>query len=200
MMGKIIIYLLFFFPFYSYAQNAESLLNNVQEKFNSLISLQADYNSRINSGNSNFILNGTIIYLKGNKFRLVLKDKTIISDGKTVWNFDEKENRVIVSDFEDDQSNPSLEKYIFDYPSKCSVEICNKTSNCFKLTPNDLTLPFKNIKVYISYDYLITGFELIDYSNTELIVSFSNIKIDVTVNDNEFTFQPASGVKVIDLR
>lgn len=200
MIRKFIPFFVLFTSFFVYAQNAESLLNKVQEKFNSINSLQADYSSLINTGNSHFSLNGNIIYSKGNKFRLELKDKIIISDGKTVWNYDEKESRVIVSDFENDQSNPLLEKYIFDYPSKCSVERCDETSSCLRLTPNDLTLPFKNIKIYITSEYLISGFDLVDYSGSQLNVSFSNIKIDVPIDNNYFTFQPASGVKVIDLR
>lgn len=200
MITKLIPFFFLFTSFFIYAQNAENLLKQVQEKFNSINSLQADYNSLINSANSNYSLNGNIIYSKGNKFRLELKDKIIISDGKTVWNFDEKESRVIISDFENDQSNPSLEKYIFDYPSKCSVESCDETSSCLRLIQNDITLSFKNIKIYVTTDFLISGFDLVDYSGYQLNVSLSNINIDVPIDDNYFTFQPASGVKVIDLR
>lgn len=183
-----------------FAQDGNILLSNIQEKFNSIQSLKADYLSIINSGNSQIKIDGTIIYSKGNKFRLNLKDKTILSDGNTVWNVDNKLNRVIISNFEDDQSNPSLEKYIFDYPSKCSVKICENNSLCIQLLPNEPNLPFKQLQVNVSSNYIINSFEMIDYTNAKFEVFFNNILIDVPVVSTDFTYIPTEGVKVIDLR
>lgn len=107
---------------------------------------------------------------------------------------------MIISNFEDDQSNPSLEKYIFDYPSKCSIKICENNSLCIQLLPNEPNLPFKQLQVNVSSNYIINSFEMIDYTNAKFEVFFNNILIDVPVVSTDFTYIPTEGVKVIDLR
>jgi outer membrane lipoprotein carrier protein len=182
------------------AQNeGEQLLKSLQKKFNSTSDLSADF---VQTTNGKVNLSGKFYYKKKNNLRLELKNITIISNGKTNWNYNKNENKVIISDYDEhDPSVLSLNNFINVYPSECNVELQdNNGQKVLMLTPQKAGLNFKNVKIWLDKDHLI-GKIIINGSNDVLIqIEFSDYNLDTKLADSLFTFTPPKGSKVIDLR
>ena len=195
---KILLLLLFLMqPVFS--QNS-SLLKNLQSSFNSLKDFSADF-VQLNNGRVN--IEGKFYFKKENKLRLELKNLIIVSDGKTNWNYNKRQKKVIISNYdENDPSVLSLKRIIFDYPSKCQVtEGPDSSGNVLILKPNSNSgINAYLIKIWVNKNNNVKKVTIIQSSGNVLEVKFSNYKIDTGILDSKFSFTPPQGTKIIDLR
>jgi outer membrane lipoprotein-sorting protein len=183
----------------SASENGDQLVKSLQNKFNSISDLSADFHQ---SSNGKVILAGKFFYGKTNKMRLELKNLTIVSDGVTSWSYNKKENKVIISNYNpDDPSIISLQRIINEYPTQCNVTSDKDgDSNILNLFPNKSGLNFKNAIIYISPGNLIQKINLTDQDSNHIQIEFSNYQLNKGLGIPTFTFTPPKGSKVIDLR
>ena len=182
------------------AQNsADKVLRVLQDKFKSAKNISADF---VQTTNGKVNLTGKFYYEKDNKLRLEFKNLLIVTDGQTSWNYNKRENKVIISSYNpDDPSYFSLKQIIEGYPSKCDVSLSKDNgSDVLVLTPNKPGLNFKTAKIWLNPDNLISKIMLTDQNNALVQVNFSNYKLDSSLNKSTFIFTPPKGSKVIDLR
>jgi len=82
----------------SFAQDsAHDVLDKLQQKFSSINDLTANLTQSVN-GNLN--LKGMVYYKKENNLRFEFKNILLISDGVTYWSYNQKDNKVVISDYE----------------------------------------------------------------------------------------------------
>jgi outer membrane lipoprotein-sorting protein len=176
----------------------QSIVEKLQEKFESINYLQADFNQSAGSQNS---LSGKFYFKKENNYRIDLSSNTIISDGFSIWNIDKKRNKVIISNLDEDPLAFSLSDYIYNYPAKCEVTE-EATSDGFILTLSGINtdLNFKTAKLSVNQDYLIEKISVTDFGENTFILKFSNIKINDTINNSLFIYKDDGDAKIIDLR
>lgn len=176
----------------------QSMVEKLQEKFESINYLQADFNQSAGSQNS---LSGKFYFKKENNYRIDLSSNTIISDGFSIWNIDKKRNKVIISNLDEDPLAFSLSDYIYNYPAKCEVTE-EATSDGFILTLSGINtdLNFKTAKLSVNQDYLIEKISVTDFGENTFILKFSNIKINDTINNSLFIYKDDGDAKIIDLR
>lgn len=176
--------------------SSNNLLKNVQEKFRSTNSFSADITyQRGNKSKSS----GKIWYKKDNKFRLELGNLTLAFDGETAYNFNKKENKVIISTADDEGSDFTMfnvEKILQDYPQKSDVKI---EGNVITLTAKDDEAEFGIVKLWINNDNFIQKAEIAQPSGV-INIDLKNIKLDQDLADSQFTLNPPEGTRVIDLR
>jgi outer membrane lipoprotein-sorting protein len=174
-------------------------LVELQSKFNALEDFSADFKQSVNVKSG---LNGKIFYKKDKRFRLELKNMIILTDGVTSWNYNQRDNKVIISDYnEDDQTILSLDKIIFDYPSKCNVSQSNDgDETVVNLIPNNNSLNFNSAKIWLNDNSLIRKILIVDSDNAQILIEFSNYKLNQKIPTNKFTFSVPEGCKIIDLR
>ena len=92
----LIISIILFNP--SIAQDdAKVVLKNIQDKFDSITDLSAQI---IQSVNGQVNLKGKVYYKKEDHLRFEFNNILIVSDGETSWNYNEKQNKVIITDYE----------------------------------------------------------------------------------------------------
>ena len=182
-----------------FSQNSR-LLKNLQSSFDSLKDFSADF-VQLNNGRVN--IEGKFYFKKENKLRLELKNLIIVSDGKTNWNYNKRQKKVIISNYdENDPSVLSLKRIIFDYPSKCQVtEGPDSSGNVLILKPNSNSgINAYLIKIWVNKNNNVKKVTIIQSSGNVLEVKFSNYKIDKGILDSKFSFTPPQGTKIIDLR
>jgi len=180
-------------------QDPAELLKAAQEKFIALTDLSANLKQSIN-GSTN--LTGKVYYKKEDKIRFELTNILIISDGETNWNYNKKENKVIISTYnEEDAGLLSIERIIFEYPEECELSIDSVEDKLvLELVPQTSTFSFNSVKLWITDDNLIYS-ALIDDPATGLVqIDLTNYSVDINIPDSKFTFTPPEGSKVIDLR
>jgi len=199
-MINIISFLLLFTVSLNFDDAGEKLLKNLQNKFEKVKDLSADFQQ---STNEKAILNGKFFFKKEDKLRIEFKSSTLISDGATNWSYNQKENKVIISKNDENNASPfSLQRVLFDYPKECFVasEVNNGTE-VLVLTPNkDSSIGYSLIKIWINKENLINRIILKDKADNLIQIDFSKYKVNRKISDSKFNFTPPEGSKVIDLR
>ncbi len=178
--------------------DTDDLLKSVQSKYNSINSISVNFNK---SAGSKEDFSGKLFLKKENKLRIEIKNNIIVTDGNTFWNYDKKQKKVIINNYDaSDPSEFSLNSFINDYPSKCTLS--SGTEGDFRtltLVPKTKDLNFKTATLYINETSLIEKVVLVNNAGTSTI-TLSGYKLNQNIPDTEFTFSPPEGIKVIDLR
>jgi outer membrane lipoprotein carrier protein len=179
-------------------ENTGDLLKWVQSKYNSLNTLSVNF---IKSSGNKEDFSGKLYVKKEDKLRIELKNNTIITDGRTFWNYSKKENKVIINNYDaSEPSELSLNTLINVYPSKSNVS-SGEDGNYRTLTlePKTSELNFNSAKLYINSDNLVDKV-IINSSSGKSIITFSGYQLDRDIPDSDFTYSPPEGIKIIDLR
>ncbi len=178
--------------------DTDDLLKSVQSKYNSINSISVNFNK---SAGSKEDFSGKLFLKKENKLRIEIKNNIIVTDGNTFWNYDKKQKKVIINNYDaSDPSEFSLNSFINDYPSKCTLS--SGTEGDFRtltLVPKTKDLNFKTATLYINETSLIEKVVLENNTGASTI-TLSGYKLNQNIPDTEFTFSPPEGIKVIDLR
>ena len=197
---KILISLLvLFLSTVGFTQNAESVLKSLQNKFDSISDLTADVAQK-NNGQSN--LTGKMYFKKENNIRLELGNQTIVADGKTSWNYNKKNKKVIISDYDEAGSGlVSINYLVYQYPSECDLSLSTEgTSQILNLKPKSKKNNLGEVKLYISKENMIDKALISNPAGGTMEVSFSNYKLNQNLPDAKFSFTEPEGTTVVDLR
>jgi outer membrane lipoprotein carrier protein len=180
-------------------EDAKILLKNIQDKFNSINDLSANITQSVNN---KVALKGKVFYKKEDHLRFEFNNNLIVSDGETSWNYNQKQNKVIITNY-DTEGNKilSIRQIIYDYPDKCQLSTSElEGKKVLELIPEDNSLSFNYVKLFITDNNLISKV-LIDDPATGLIqLDLSDYKINQNLPDSLFSFTPPEGSQVLDLR
>lgn len=184
----------------SFAQDsAQDVLDKLQQKFSSINDLTANLTQSVN-GNLN--LKGMVYYKKENNLRFEFKNILLISDGVTYWSYNQKDNKVVISDYENEGNKIlSIRQIIYEYPEDCEMttyELNNQT--VLELIPKDDTFQFKSIKLFLTKDHLINEAIIDDPAAGEVAINISDYKLNNNLPEALFVFTPPEGSEIIDLR
>ena len=191
--------LIFFFATTFGQENAKEVLKNIQNKFESIIDLSAQLTQSVN-GNVN--LKGKVYYKKENQIRFEFKNILIVSDGETSWSYNQKDDKVIITDYESEGNKIlSMRQIIFEYPQDCDLSTFkSEDQTVLELIPRDNEFSFTSIKLFIDGDNLITKAMMDDPATGEIQIELSDYQLNKNLTDSFFQFSPPEGSQVIDLR
>lgn len=197
---KVLLSVIFiFFSNVLFSQSAESVLSSLQNKFNSINDLSADVAQKLDGKNN---LTGTMFFKKENNLRIEFPNQILVADGKTAWNYNKKENKLIISDYEETGSGLlSINYLVYQYPSECDLTLSREGSNdVLQLNPKSKKNNPGIIKLYINKDNLIDKAVIQRTGSGSMEVRFSNYKINQKIAASNFSFTAPEGTTVIDLR
>ena len=197
---KTILSLLFFvFSVIGFAQDAESVLKSLQDKFDSITDLSVDVNQKSNGKSS---LSGKMYFKKENNLRLEFGNQTIVTDGKTSWNYNEKEKKVIISNYDDAGAGLlSINYLIYKYPSECELSLSSEDGmQILNLTPKSKRNNLGEVKLFITKENLIDKAVILNQATGKMEVLFSNYKLNQKIAHSKFSFTAPEGTSVVDLR
>ena len=194
-------------------QKARDLLEQTSKKMQSYQSLSANFvftmeNTKMNIREQN---SGSLL-LKGKKYQVHLPDlgMQVFSDGKTVWNYMEAANQVMITNAGDDSQggiDPSVifniyqEGYSFKFIE--DKQESGKTISYVDLFPGDKNAEFRKITVGVDKAKLMIH-SLITHGNdgNQYGIFVKDIKTDQEIAEKEFLFDRSKHVNVeeIDFR
>ena len=191
--------LIFFFATTLAQEDAQEVLKNIQNKFESITDLSAQLTQSVN-GNVN--LKGKVYYKKENQIRFEFKNILIVSDGETSWSYNQKDDKVIITDYESEGNKIlSMRQIIFEYPQDCDLSTFkSEDQTVLELIPRDNEFSFTSIKLFIDGDNLITKAMMDDPATGEIQIELSDYQLNKNLTDSFFQFSPPEGSQVIDLR
>jgi outer membrane lipoprotein-sorting protein len=191
----------------SYAQTADELFAAVQKKYTDGASLRVKF--QLEQEN----IRGSLALKRGNKYILDIGGgRTIICNGKTVWNYDAPQRKVVISDFRENPDNISPERIFLNFPrtyrpvlttdqasgdailtltpAKARDQVSDMQRVVLRLAPQALKTPqslkLKAIGIFdgtVQHDWTIL-----------------DMKPDAGLTDAAFEWKPPQGAQVIDLR
>ncbi len=183
----------------TFSQNAESVLKSLQNKFDSISDLSAEVTQKTNGKSS---LSGKLFFKKENSLRLELGNQTIVADGKTSWNYNKKDKKVIISDYDENGAGLlSINYLVYDYPKECDLSLSSEGSKTVLiLKPKSQKNSLGEVKLYINKENLIDKTVIANQAAGTMEVSFSNYKLNQNLSDSKFTFTAPEGTTVVDIR
>ena len=180
-------------------EDAQEVLKNIQNKFESITDLSAQLSQSVN-GNVN--LKGKVYYKKENQIRFEFKNILIVSDGETSWSYNQKDDKVIITDYESEGNKIlSMRQIIFEYPKDCDLSTSeSEGQTVLELIPKDDEFSFSSIKLFIDKNNLINKALINDPAAGEIQIDLDNYQLNKSLPDSYFQFSPPEGSQVIDLR
>jgi len=197
---KILISLLvFFYSTAGFTQTAESVLKSLQNKFDSIQDLTADVAQKSNGKSS---LTGKMYFKKDNNLRLEFGSQTIVADGTTSWNYNKKNKKVVISDYDEAGSGLlSINYLVYQYPSECDLSLSSDGGKqILNLKPKSKKNNLGEVKLYITKENLIDKAVISNPATGTMEVSFANYKLNQSLSDSKFSFIAPEGTTVVDLR
>lgn len=190
---------------------AKKLLDAVSAKFKTYASPQATFTYKVENaqGKALSTKKGTVT-MKGSKFRVSMDGMEILSDGKTIWNYDKSANEVTVNNVTEGGAAMTPQKMFtnfydkdFYYKLNGTKSEAGKTLSEIELTPADKTRPYH--KVYVLVDKgaaSIYSARFLEKSGSRYSYTVNSLKPSSTIADADFSFNKSRypGVEVVDLR
>jgi outer membrane lipoprotein-sorting protein len=197
---KIIISLLVFFSTtIGFTQSSESVLKALQNKFDSINDLTTDVAQK---SNGKLNLSGKMYFKKDNNLRVELGNQTIVADGKTSWNYNKKDKKVIISDYDEAGSGLlSINYLVYQYPTECDLSLSSEGSKqILILKPKSNKNNLGEVNLYITKENLIDKAVISNTASGTMEIAFSNYKLNQNLSDSKFSFTAPEGTTVVDLR
>ncbi|MBD3410880.1 MAG: hypothetical protein GF419_11815 [Ignavibacteriales bacterium] len=172
-------------------------LEELRERFDEIEDFRVEVEQSYNGGSR---ASGTFYFRKPNDARLEFDDFTIVSDGETTWNYNKRENKVIVSDFVGDEpSAMTLPEVVNDLPAMCAVEETAEGELLFTPKAGE-RLSFQTVTLRPTDDDLVGSLAVVDLNGGTLTMTMTNYRVDAGVASSKFEFVAPEGARVIDLR
>ena len=192
-------FLLFIYSTVSFSQSAESVLKSLQNKFDSITDLTTDIAQNSNGKTS---LTGKMYFKKENNLCIEFGNQVIVADGETSWNYNKKDKKVIISDYDAAGSGMlSINYLVYQYPSECELSLLSENSRqILILKPKSKKNNLGEVKLYITNENLIDKAVISNKGTGTMEVSFSNYKLNQNLSDSKFSFTAPEGTTVVDLR
>ena len=194
----------------SWAQDVEDIVEEIQEKYEDIENFAANFvqiEQFLVTGAKNEV-SGQIYVKGGVKYRLATEDRTIVTDGITVWTYSVFNNQVLIDRAKKDDGAMLPRDLIFKYPRDYyaslldEVEYNGETHYIVKLDPKEDTHGFiKTMKIWVNDDsYLISKIEYTDFNDNTSLFEIKKVITDKALSDSFFQFQAPEGAEIIDLR
>lgn len=200
----------------SFAQNtqndpkASQILNAVSAKYKSLKAVKAEFTVRVENGQNttNDVQTGTL-FVKGNKYKVQLKNQEITSDNNTVWTYLKDANEVQVNTYDPDENSitPSEIFTIYEkdflYAFIEEKKVNGKVIQFIELTPHDKAKPYFKIRLGIDKSSkTVQSAVVFDKNGNRYTYEIKNFVSNPTLEDAFFSFDTKQhpGVEVVDLR
>ncbi len=200
--------------FLSVAQNANSqestagVYDKVLSKYSGVKSVTFSFVSKEQPG-----YKGTVKAKTGNKYIITTGGRSITCSGKTIWNYTKKDNKVVISNYEEAENDElSLEKIFFDFLEQYKAISITKSISSGGPPAWDLVLEPKKKATKVGSMSLSKVVIRIDRNNYSLLSitindngvmqtwGLSRIKLNKEYNDSVFNFPIPEGASVVDLR
>jgi outer membrane lipoprotein-sorting protein len=191
--------------------DAKKILDGVSKKIKSYKAIDASFSLKIedSKGSVQGSKKGTV-YMKGNKYKLIITGQEIYCDGTTIWTYDKSSNEVTITKFDPSSNATSPQKIFTDFYDKDFLyklngqqKVNGKTLQEIEMTPIDKTKNFFKIYVYVDKSaQTLSTTKMLDKNGTKYTYSIISLNGNANLNDAIFSFDKSKypGVEEVDLR
>jgi chaperone LolA len=188
--------------------DAREIIENVQEQYDDLkdvtISFQQSVRFRVSRGEQS--VKGSLYFKKPNKYRIETDERTVVTDGKTSWSYNQKNRQVVIDTYKPDAHGLSPERLLLQYPKEYYSTLVGEEQvgklKCYvlKLTPKEDNSFATALKIWVSKDWYIRKVEVTDINGAVTTYVIDALAVDQKLPDSRFEFQIPDKSEIIDLR
>jgi len=192
------------------AQSVEDIVEEIQDRYENMKNFSAEFTQveKFNLTGTENKTQGKIFVRDGVKYRLETEDRTIVTDGTTVWTWSAFNNQVLIDRAKKDDGAMLPRDLLFKYPREYYAALLEKVSYkgrehyVLKLDPKEDTHGYiKTMKIWVDTDsYLISKIEYTDLNDNTSAFEIYKIDTKKELPDSFFSYTPPQGSEVIDLR
>lgn len=194
----------------AWAQSIDDIVEELQERYEDLQNLSAEFvqSEHFQLTGSTNETRGKIYVKNGIRYRLETEDRTIVTDGQSVWTYSIFNNQVLVDRAKKNDGALLPRDLLFKYPRDYYASLLDEVDYngddhyIVKLDPKEETQGYiKTMKIWVNTEtYLISKIEYTDFNENTSTFAIQKIDIEKVLPDSLFNFQVPEGVEVVDLR
>jgi chaperone LolA len=188
------------------AQDAEEILERVQDRLESINAICADYEQTFHwelAGETN-VVSGTVCVKEGIQFRIENPDQIIVTDGNTLWTLSHTNRQVVIDQTENNTpENPFLTSFLEKYNRQYNSKRMGETDDTITVLLTARTEDVFQRKIELTIEKsssLITRVVQTDVNDNQSIYELKNIDTDPDLTAAAFTLDIPEGYKVSDMR
>ena len=190
-------------------EDAETIISRLQKKYDSLRDMAVTFTQHVQFAvtKAEQSFSGKLLMKKGNKYRIEMEQRTIVTDGKSVWSYNTTTNQVLIDRYKDDPKSFSPDKVLLNIPGNYTSTLLgrdrldNREVSVVKLVPKVAKSQVKWMKVWVDTDdWVMKKVQVLDASENLTTYLVTDSQVNPGLAENQFQFQPPAGVDVIDLR
>ena len=190
---------------------AKKILDVVSARFKTFKSPKANFTYKVENAQGKVLSSKKgAVTMKGNRYKVLMDGMEIISDGRTVWNYDKSAKEVTVNTVDGNAGAMTPQRLFtnfydkdFYYKLNGTTKVDGKTVQEIELTPTDKTRPYHKVYVWVDKtNNMLYSAKFLEKSGGRYSYTISNLTPNAAVSDAEFSFNKAKypGVEVVDLR
>ncbi len=190
------------------AVTSEDLALKIEKKYKSLIDISMRFTQTTKSEvfSTENKVRGQMYIKNPDKFRIDIPSQSIVTDGKLLWLFSEKNKQVTIHKLKESKTIFKPNEYLYnfraDYCPQLDKEekIGRESYHKLVLTPKKENLFITKLTLWIDKKtFLVKKLEYHDMNDNWVSFLFDKVKINSGIKDSEFVYSPPKGIEVVDL-
>jgi outer membrane lipoprotein carrier protein len=190
------------------AQSAKDVIESVQSRYDGIDDATITFSQsvRFKLSRAEQQTSGIMYFAKPNKYRIETDTRTVVTDGKTSWSYNQQNKQVVISRYKEATHSLSPEQILLQYPKdyfstllkeeKLGTEPCH----VLKLTPRSESGVASSMKIWVTKKWLIRKVEITDLNGAVTTYLIKDLVIDKGIYASKFEFPIPAGAEVIDMR
>jgi outer membrane lipoprotein carrier protein len=191
------------------AEDPYEVLEDVRKKYDSIKDAEISFSQHVWFERTNLEQRsaGTLLLKKGNRYRVEMEDRTVVTNGATVWSYSPVTGQVIIDTYSPQAKALSPEEVLTGAPDDYDATLAGnerlqgKDVMVLKLVPRDEHSLITSLKLWVDpSSFLIRKAELEDAGGKKTAYTIENLRTNIGVEDSIFTYTIPEGAEVVDLR
>ncbi len=185
---------------------AKAMLDKVSQKFKASKTLKADFSlSTIVPDEKNALPQNGKVYIKGDKYKIIMGEIDRFSDGKTVWTVFKAEDEVQINNANPKGGELTPAQFFTLYQKGFTYAVYSDNDKAMQidLVPTDKNSPYFKVRLTINKqtNWISSG-TVFEKSGIRITYTLQNIQADVPMADGFFGFSRIQypDAELIDLR
>lgn len=197
-------------PVSVWAQNAETILDKVRQKYDAMNKLCVEFSQTFHWKMAGETQNskGRLCSLSGTMFRIEQGDQTIVTDGITLWTMSKSNQQVLIDQAGNGKDeNPFLKSFIEKYTRQYKAELLadesinNVPHFHLRLAATTEDEFEREIELWIDKSsYIMNRVKQVDANGNDSIYEIISLRTDAPLSDKDFTLTIPEGYEAVDLR
>ncbi len=207
--GTCILLLFAFLGMLHAGQKAEDVLEKVRKRYDAVTDAELRFSQKILFPMTKVEQQstGTLLIKKKNRYRVEMEDRTLVTDGQTIWSYSPANNQVIIDKFKQDEQSLSPEKILVGTPDNFTATVVGEEklgdyeTTVLKLVPRDEQSFIHSLRLWVDQkEWMIRQVEIIDLSEKQTTYTVLQVRTNIGLPDSRFVYAIPKEADVVDLR